>query len=246
MRRGSRGLCAWWWVTLLIYTIILSKLQQHLYPFLYSSPHHSQTANISSQSVFPITILNMSSNSIPLQSMSRWSLDSDNYDAHVNIQNQLHSQHPQLLPLTWLCTMQSQLALNKSYATGDKVLFKGSPEPHIFLGEKQIHWHDDGNQDEYLAEFMAPREPSYTSQSIQRDYIILPSHFLSWDWFKAKLWKYCCLWLTIIMRWSILEPQMICFGAMKTSGWCSLVDLSIVLLYDSMFFSHDSFYFYFS
>ena len=50
---------------------------------------------------------------------------------------------------------------------------------------------------------------------------------LSWD----DLFQNC--------RWLALEP-------MKTSGWHSLVDLSIVLLYDSMFFSHDSFYFYFS
>ena len=93
--------------------------------------------------------------------MSRWSLDSDNYDAHVNLQNQLHSQHPQLPPLAQLCTMQSQPALNKSYAIGDEVLFKGSPELYIFLGEKWIHQHDNGNQDEYLAEFRAPRELSY-------------------------------------------------------------------------------------
>ena len=35
-------------------------------------------------------------------------------------------------------------------------------------------------------------------------------------------------------------------GLMKTSRWCALVDCSIVLLYNLMFFSHDSFYFYFS
>ena len=85
----------------------------------------------------------MSSNSIPLQSMSRWSLDSDDYHAHVDIQNQLHSQHPQLPPIAQLCSMQSQSALSKSYAIGDKVLFKGSPEPYIFFGEKQIHQHDN-------------------------------------------------------------------------------------------------------
>ena len=80
-----------WWVTLPIYTTIQSKLRQCLYPFSSSLPHHSQTANVSLQSVLPITIINMSSNSIPLQSMSRWSLDSDDYDAHVNLWNQLHS-----------------------------------------------------------------------------------------------------------------------------------------------------------
>ena len=42
-----------WWVTLPIYTTIQSKLEWHLPPFLSSSPHHSQTANISSQSVSP-------------------------------------------------------------------------------------------------------------------------------------------------------------------------------------------------
>ena len=202
----------------------------------------------------PITIINMTSNSIPLQSMSGWSLDSEDYDAHVNLWNQLHSQYPQLPPLTWLCTMQSQPALNKSYAIGDEVLFEGSPEPYIFLGEKQIHQHDNGNQDEYLAEFRAPRELSYPPCSIklilhhhiQWDCIIPPPHFLSWYWFKAKFQKYCCLWLTVVMKWSILESQMTCFGANKDCGWCSLVDLSIVLLYDSLFFSHDSFYFYFS
>ena len=150
-----------WWVTLPIYTTIQSKLWWRLHPFLSSSPHHSQTANVSSQSVLPIIIINMLSNSIPLQSMSRWSLHSDDYDAHVNLRNQLHSQHPQLPPLAWLHTMQSQPALNKSYAIGDEVLFKGSPEPYIFLGEKQIHWHDNGRQDRYLAESRAPREPSY-------------------------------------------------------------------------------------
>ena len=91
--------------------------------------------------------------------MSRWSLDSDDYDAHVNLRNQLHSQHPQLPPLARLRTMQSQPGLNKSYAIGDEVLFEGSPEPYIFLGEKQIHQHDNGRQDRYLAEFRAPREP---------------------------------------------------------------------------------------
>ena len=243
-----------WRVTLLIYTTIQSKLRQHLHPFLSSSPHHSQTANISLQSVLPITIINMSSNSIPLQSMSRWSLDSEDYDAHVNLRNQLHSQHPQLLPLARLRTMQSQPALNKSYAIGDTVLFEGSPEPYTFLGEKQIHWHNNGRQDGYLAEFRAPRELSYPSWSIQlilhhhiqRDCIISPLIFchgigsrqsfrnivasdspLSWN----DLFWNC--------RWLASEP-------MKTSGWCSLVDLTIVLLYDSMFFSHDSFYFYFS
>ena len=149
-----------------IYTTIQFKLRQRLHPFLSSSPHHSQTANISSQSVLPIIIIDMSSNSIPLQSMSRWSLDSNNYDADVNLQNQLHSRHPQLLPLTQLHTMQSQPAHNKSYAIGDEVLFKGSPEPYIFLGEKQIHRHDNGRQDGYLAEFMAPREPLYSPRSI--------------------------------------------------------------------------------
>ena len=150
-----------------IYTTIQSKLQRHLHPFLSSLPHHNQTANVSSQSVLPIIIINMLSNSIPLQLMSRWSLDSDDYDAHVNLRNQSHSQHPQLLPLTRLHTMQSQPALNKSYAIGDEVLFKGSPELYIFLGEKRIHGHDNGRQDGYLAEFRAPREPSYPPQSIQ-------------------------------------------------------------------------------
>ena len=153
--------------------------------------------------------------------MSRWSLDSDNYDAHINFWNQLHSQHPKLLPLTRLRTMQSQPALNKSYAIGDKVLFEGSPEPYIFLGEKRIHWHDNGRQDGYLAEFRAPRELSYPPRSIQLilhhhiqwDHIIPPPCFLSWDWFKSKLWKYCCLWLTVVMKWSILELQMTCFRA---------------------------------
>ena len=42
-----------WRVTLPIYTTIQSKLQWHLHPFLSSLPHHSQTANISSQSVLP-------------------------------------------------------------------------------------------------------------------------------------------------------------------------------------------------
>ena len=72
-------------------------------------------------------------------SMSRWSFDPDDYHTHVNIQNQLHSQHPQLPPLAQLCSMQSQSAFNKSYAIGDKVFFKGSPEPYMFLGEKWIH-----------------------------------------------------------------------------------------------------------
>ena len=85
-----------WWVTLLIYTTIQSKLQWCLHPFLSSSPHHSQTANVSLQSVLPIIIINMLSNSISLQSMSRWSLDLDDYDTNVNLQNQLHPQHPQL------------------------------------------------------------------------------------------------------------------------------------------------------
>ena len=87
-------LLACWQVTLPIYNTIQSKLQWHLHPFLSSSSHHSQTANVSSQSVLPIITINMLSNSIPLQLMSRWSLDSDDYHAHVNIQNQLHSQHP--------------------------------------------------------------------------------------------------------------------------------------------------------
>ena len=43
----------------------------------------------------PIIIINMSSNSIPLQSMSTWSLDSGDYHAHVNLCDQLYSQHPQ-------------------------------------------------------------------------------------------------------------------------------------------------------
>ena len=86
------GFNMYWWVTLLIYTTIQSKLWQHLHPFLSSLPHHSQTVNISSQSVLPIIIINMSSNSIPLQSISRWPLDSDDYDAHVNIwANYIHS-----------------------------------------------------------------------------------------------------------------------------------------------------------
>ena len=42
-----------WQVTLPIYTTIQSKLQQHLHPFLSSLPHHSQTANVSLQSVPP-------------------------------------------------------------------------------------------------------------------------------------------------------------------------------------------------
>ena len=63
--------------------------------------------------------------------------------------------------------MQSQLAFNKSYAIGDEVLFKGSPELYIFLGEKWIYQHDNEGQDEYLAEFRAPRKPSYPPQSIQ-------------------------------------------------------------------------------
>ena len=94
-----------WWVTLLIYTTIQSKLQWHLPPFLSSSPHHSQTANVSLQSVLPIIIINTSSNSIPLQLLSRWLLDSDDYDAHVDLWNQLHSQHPQLLSLAQLYSM---------------------------------------------------------------------------------------------------------------------------------------------
>ena len=92
--------------------------------------------------------------------MPRWSLDSEDYHAHVNLQDQLHSHHPQLLPVTQLHSMQSQCIFNKSYAIGDEVLFKGSPERYIFLGEKWIHQHDNGRQDEYLAEFRAPRELS--------------------------------------------------------------------------------------
>ena len=105
-----------------------------------------------------------------------------------------------ILPLAQLCTMQSQPALNKSYAIRDELLFEGSPEPYIFLGEKQIHLHNNGRQDGSLAEFRAPRELSYPPQSvqlvlhhpIQQDHIIPPPCFLSWDWFNAKLWKYCC------------------------------------------------------
>ena len=153
--------------------------------------------------------------------MSRWSLDSDDYDAHVNLWNQLHSQHPKLLPLAWLGTMQSQPALNKSYAIGDEVLFEGSPELYIFLGEKHIHQHKNRGQDEYMAEFRALREPSYhpwpihliLHHHIQWDCLIPPPRFLSWDWFKAKLWRYCHLWLTVVMRWSISEVQMTCFRA---------------------------------
>ena len=63
--------------------------------------------------------------------------------------------------------MQSQPALNKSYAIGDRVIVKGSPELYIFLGEKWIHQHDNGRQDGYLAEFRAPREALYPPQSIQ-------------------------------------------------------------------------------
>ena len=155
----------------------------------FSPTHYSQTANISSQSVLPITIINMSSNSIPFQSMSKWLLDSEDYCAHVNLHDQLHSQHPQLLPLSWLQSMQSQSIFNKSYAIGDEVLFEGSPELYIFLGEKWIHQHNNEGQDGYFTEFRAPREPSYPPWSIQlrlhhqiqQDRIIPPSHFLSWD-----------------------------------------------------------------
>ena len=64
------------------------------------------------------------------------------------------------------CSLNLSLT-NHMYGIGDEVLFKGSPELYIFLGEKQIHQHDDEGQDEYLAEFRAPREPSYPSQLIQ-------------------------------------------------------------------------------
>ena len=61
----------------------------------------------------PITIINRSSNSISLQSMSRWSLDSDNYDAHVNLRNQLHSQHPSFRhSLDFLPCSPNQLSIN--------------------------------------------------------------------------------------------------------------------------------------
>ena len=65
------------------------------------------------------------------------------------------------------------------------------------------------------------REPSYPPWSIQlklhhwiqQHCIIPPPYFLSWDWFKVKLWKYCCLWLIIVMRWSISVLQMASFRA---------------------------------
>ena len=187
--------------------------------------------------------------------MSQWLLDSDNYDAHVNLWNQLHSQHPQLLLLAWLCTMQSQPALNKTYAIGDEVLFKGSPEPYIFLGEKQIHQHDNGNQDEYLAAFRAPREPSYPPRSIQ----LIFHHRIQWDRIIPPP-SFSVMGLVQGKTLEILLPlthhchEMILFWncrwlaseLMKTSGWHLLVNLSIVLLYDLMFLSHVSFYFYFS
>ena len=50
---NAMGMYSCWQVTLPIYTIIQSKLWWHPPPFLSSSPHHSQTANISSQSVLP-------------------------------------------------------------------------------------------------------------------------------------------------------------------------------------------------
>ena len=150
-----------------------------------------------------------------------------------------------------LRTMQSQPALNKSYAIGDKVLFEGSPEPYIFLGEKQIHQHNNGRQDGYLAEFRAPREPSYPPRSIQlvlhhriqRDRIIPPPRFLSWDWFKAKLQKYCCFWLTVVMRWSISEPQRTCFRADEDQWmifiggpfYCSFIWLDVFLTWLILF-----------
>ena len=175
-------------------------------------------------------------------------------DAHVVLWNQLHSQHPRPPPLAQLHTMQSQPAFNKSYAIGDEVLFEGSPGHYICLGEKWIHWHDNGRQDEKLVEFRAPREPLYPPWSIQlilhhciqRDPIIPPlischgigsrqtfRNIVASDTLLSSddLFQNC--------RWLALE-------LMKTSGWHSLVDLPIVLLYDSMFFSHDSFYFYYS
>ena len=50
------------------------------------------------------------------------------------------------------------VAVNKSYAIEDEVLFKGSPELYIFLGEKWSNQHNNGRQEEYLAEFRAPME----------------------------------------------------------------------------------------
>ena len=102
-----------WWVTLPIYTTIQSNFRWCLYPFLSSLPHHSQMANVSSQSVLPIIIINMSSNSIPLQLMSRWSLDSDDYDVLWNvfkilfrIEIKLNSVIPSNIDrAAWLCNV---------------------------------------------------------------------------------------------------------------------------------------------
>ena len=125
--------------------------------------------------------------------------------------NYLHSS-PWVLPCTWFQSMQFQSVFNKSYAIWDEVLFKGSPELYIFLGENSII------KSNKIVSFLPLISCHWIGSRQNFRNIIASDSLLSWD---DIFWN---------CRWLALEP-------MKTSGWHSLVGLPIVL-YITQCFSH--------
>ncbi|KAF8532623.1 hypothetical protein JB92DRAFT_3103753 [Gautieria morchelliformis] len=151
------------------------------------------------------------SNSIPLQSLesptsvtsSRWSLDSEDIRRYAELHNIVHPQNP---PAAQLLTKHANPYFPKSFAIGDPVFFRESPEPFMFLGYTGKVMHNDEGQEEYEVEFRAPY-PMTPPMSIRinlqhkasRDHIQLSSpRILSWEWTKEKLRSYFCWWFVIL------------------------------------------------
>ena len=187
-----------------------------------------------------------SSSTVALQPLrSWWSLDTDDYRIHSE-------NHHKLYPpprANYLISNPSSNGPEKSsppptslpYHIGDPIFFEDSFIPYAFVDVDSDNYNSAWRK-ECVVEFQAtvPAETSVPTvqlrvhRSRRRDHA-QPRHVSRWTRIKAKLCSYFCCWS--IIKWLI---QLTHLGDIEEITEVSLVDVSIVLLYDSTPLPHDS------
>ena len=145
----------------------------------------------------------------------------------------LSSSSCQITP-SQICYQKSSPPTSLPYHIGDPIFFEDSFIPHAFVNSSQ--------RKERVAEFQAtiPAKMSIPTIQLQvhrsrRCDHAQPQHVFRWARIKAKLCSYSCCWS--IIKWLI---QLTHLRAIKEITEVSLVDIPIVLLYDSTPLRHDS------
>ena len=187
-----------------------------------------------------------SSSTIALQPLrSWWSLDADDYCIHSKNHHKLYP--PPCAKLSHLKSIirwpqKSSPPTLLPYHIGEPIFFEDSFIPYAFVDFVDSNNYNSAPRKEHVVEFQAtiPAEMSIPTVQLQvhhsrwRDHG-QPWHISGWARIKAKLCSYSYCWS--IIKWLI---QLTHLRAIEGIAEVSLMDIPIVLLYDSSPLPHDS------